>query len=117
LEAVCEIKHHHVRIHGLINFLKCLKNDIFRFHEKRKRKFITCLKNFITIKALYCILECPRGVREIVKILQLKDYRNLNKNLSKIAKENLLCRVKVGRHFVYYPTPELKSLLHLIDQC
>jgi hypothetical protein len=117
LEAVCEIKHHHVRIHGLINFLKCLKNDIFRFHEKRKRKFITCLKNFITIKALYCILECPRGVREIVKILQLKDYRNLNKNLSKLAKENLLYRVKVGRYFVYYPTPELRSLLHLIDQC
>jgi len=112
LEATYEIKHHHVLIFGIVNFLKCLKNDIFRLHEKRREKFITNLKNLTTIKALSHILNSPKTVRELVKILKLRDYRNLNKNLSKLVKENLLWREKTKKCFVYYPTKELKSLLY-----
>jgi hypothetical protein len=114
LQASCEIKHHHVRVHNLTNFFKCLEYDIFKLHAKKKENFILQLKKFVTVRALYYICESPKTVKELVELLKLDDYRNLNKNLSRLTRENIINRVMTKKGYVYFPTKRLEGILHLL---
>lgn len=115
IEAFCEIRHHHVRVYGLINFLKCLGYDILRLHEKKIDVFILKIKNFITVRALYLILESPKTVRQLVNTLELNDYRNLNKNLSRLSIESIVNRKVTKDGYIYSSTKRLKMLLDMLN--
>lgn len=107
---------HNIASNGLNNFLLCLKYDLFGLHEKRNCIFVQSLLNLVSLKASLLLLNKSLTVNEIVRILNLKDYRNLNKNFSRLTKLNYLLRKYTDNGFEYSLSKEFRHLLQPLMQ-
>jgi len=115
IKAKASTKTHHTVITGLPNFLKCCEIDISKLHTERKRKLVKYLTNMNTIKALKLMRHDKISVPEIVKIMNLKDYRNMNKNLSSLYKNGFLERSKKTKYYSYKLSKLTNDIIRTLD--
>jgi len=102
---------HFVESSGFSNFILFLKYGLLELNEKRNDSFIKRFSNLLYTKASFLLLNDLLTVPEIVKLLKLNDYRNLNKNLSKITELGYIQRIKTSKGFRYSLSPKFKQLL------
>ncbi len=102
---------HNIASNGLPNFILCLKYKLFDLNERRNNFFIQRFLNLLTIKSSLLLLNKSLTVSEIVGLLKLSDYRNLNKNFSRLTKLGYLSRVFTFNGFKYSLSNEFKRLL------
>jgi len=88
---------HNIEIHGIDSFIKSFKFDLFSLNERRNNNFKERLSNLDTIKALKLLIDKELSIKQIVNILGLKDYRNMNKNFSILFKKGILVRKKIKK--------------------
>ncbi len=93
LNATVYEKRHNIEIFGIESFIKALKFKLFALNEKRNQVFIERLNNLETIKALKLLKDKSLCVNEIVKKLNSKNYRNINKSFSKLFNCGILKRI------------------------
>jgi len=95
-------KRHNIEIRSIENFIKAFELKLFSLNEKRNRVFMERLNNLDTIKALKLLKNNSLNVKKIVSKLNLSDYRNINKNFSKLVKSKRITRViDVNGNYVY----------------
>lgn len=102
---------HNIRSGGFQNFILFLEYKLFDLHEKRYQNFIQRFSNLLYIRASLLLFNKSLTVPEIVRLLDPNDYRNLNKNFSKLTKLGYLQRVKTSNGFKYSLSSKFKWLL------
>jgi len=107
---------HNIASSGIENFILYLKYDLLGLNEKREETFIKRFCNLSLIKSSLLLLNKSLTVNEIVKILNFKDYRNVNRNFSRLTKLGYLKRIYTEEGFRYSLSKEFKSLLYPLMQ-